>query len=60
MKKSLNGGMSCCAKRPIMYLPVAAKSGCPVCIGAQEAGMGMKQDVGSLLQTLAGGERNVI
>jgi DEAD/DEAH box helicase domain-containing protein len=36
------------------------ESGCPVCIGAQEAGMGMKHDVGSLLQTLAGGERNVI
>lgn len=36
------------------------ESGCPVCIGAQEAGMGMKQDVASLLHTLAGGERHVI
>ncbi|MBE1553648.1 Zn-binding domain-containing protein [Sporosarcina limicola] len=36
------------------------ESGCPVCIGAQEAGMGMKQDVGSLLGILAGGERNVL
>ncbi|WP_318618354.1 DUF1998 domain-containing protein [Sporosarcina sp. YIM B06819] len=28
-------------------------SGCPVCIGAQEAGIGMKQDVNSLLRVLA-------
>ena len=32
----------------------------PSAIGAQEAGMGMKKAVGSLLQTLAGGERNVL
>ena len=36
------------------------KAGCPVCIGAQEAGMGMKKDVGSLLHTLAGGEPSVL
>ena len=35
-------------------------SGCPVCIGAQEAGMGMKRDVESLLQVLAGGEQHVL
>ena len=36
------------------------EAGCPVCIGAQEAGTGMKRDVESLLQVLAGGERSVV
>lgn len=34
--------------------------GCPVCIGAQEAGTGMKREVTSLLHVLAGGHKNVI
>jgi len=34
--------------------------GCPVCIGAQEAGIEMKSDVESLLHALAGGEKRVI
>ena len=33
------------------------KVGCPVCIGAQEAGTGMRSDVESLLHKLAGGNR---
>jgi DEAD/DEAH box helicase domain-containing protein len=36
------------------------KEGCPVCIGAQEAGIGMKKDVNVLLQVLAGGEPHVV
>src|SRR5690606_369947 len=29
------------------------ESGCPICIGAQEAGMGMKEEVAVLLRTLS-------
>lgn len=36
------------------------KVGCPVCIGAQEAGAGMKSDVESLLHNLAGGQAFVV
>ena len=46
----------CYNRRRCMFLLVVAK-GCPVCIGAQEAGTGMKRDVESLLQILAGGKR---
>ncbi|MHA6259671.1 DEAD/DEAH box helicase [Sporosarcina sp. CAU 1771] len=34
--------------------------GCPVCIGAQEVGVGMKKDVNNLLHILAGGNSNVL
>ena len=36
------------------------KVGCPVCIGAQEAGTDMKKDVTSILHELAGGDSNVL
>lgn len=36
------------------------ESGCPVCIGAQEAGTGMKSDVELLLHDLAGGKAFVV
>lgn len=36
------------------------EAGCPVCIGAQEAGTGMKRDVVALLHELARGERDVL
>ena len=36
------------------------KAGCPVCIGAQEAGINMKADVELLLGKLAGGESFVV
>ena len=36
------------------------KAGCPVCIGAQEAGTSMKGDVELLLDNLAGGEAFVV
>ena len=36
------------------------EAGCPVCIGAQEAGTGVKRDVESLLNALAGGEAGVV
>lgn len=35
------------------------EAGCPVCIGAQEAGMNMKNEV-ALLSSLAGGVCNVL
>ena len=35
-------------------------SGCPVCIGAQEAGIGAKKEVASLLSILAEGELHVL
>jgi DEAD/DEAH box helicase domain-containing protein len=38
----------------------SCKAGCPICIGAQEAGTGMKKDVESLLNALVRGERSVI
>ena len=36
------------------------EAGCPVCIGAQEAGTEMKRDVVALLHELAGGESDVL
>ncbi|WP_210469158.1 DEAD/DEAH box helicase [Sporosarcina sp. 6E9] len=38
----------------------SCKGGCPICIGAQEAGTGMKKDVESLLNALVRGERSVL
>lgn len=38
----------------------SCENGCPVCIGAQEAGVKMKSDVASLLYLLAGGEMRVL
>ncbi|CAM3054148.1 DEAD/DEAH box helicase [Filibacter tadaridae] len=38
----------------------SCESGCPVCIGAQDGGVNMKQDVRSLLRKLSGGEDSVI
>ncbi len=38
----------------------SCKGGCPICIGAQEAGTGMKKDVESLLNALVRGERSVV
>ena len=35
-------------------------NGCPVCIGAQEEGIRVKQDVLSLLRALTGGRKHVI
>lgn len=41
-------------------LACQCKAGCPVCIGAQEAGTNMKGDVELLLDNLAGGEAFVV